>query len=168
MVSFLKSCVSLALPNSTVYLSTNWLCQFCGAVCGRLLVILSLSCETRYRSHVASVIWLWPSSVRNTSSIKSSPHFGQMMSFSKMGCIPSSDREISPTSQSNSRRHFLHSKLIVILLWCSSFQCCFPFSLFWAPDLGLLTSYGAINSRFSPYFWITFLRSSSLFSGGTL
>lgn len=134
MVSFLKSCVSLALSNSTVYLSINWLRLFCGAVCGRLLVILSLSCETRYRSHVASVIRLWPSSVRNTSSIKSSPYFRQMMSFSKMGCIPPSDRESSLTSQSNSRRHFLHSKLIVILLWCSFFQYRFPFPLFQAPD----------------------------------
>ena len=131
------------------------------------LVNLFLSCGACYRSHVASVIWLWPSSVRNTSFIESFPHLGQLMSFSKTGRIPSSEREISPTSQSNSRRHFLHSKLISILLWCSSIQFRFLFPLL--PGLGLDSSTlsPAINSRSGPYCWMTFLRSSSLFLGGT-
>jgi len=106
--------------------NTQFLLKFACGLCRRCcsLVNLFLSYGACYISHVASVIWLWPSSVRNTSSIESFLHLGQMMSFSKTGRIPSSEREISPTSQSNSRRHFftfeVNLHIAVVLLYSIS------------------------------------------------
>ena len=78
--------------------------------------LAAILCITFYSPIVAAVICVWPSSVRSTSSIVSFPHLGQTMSFPKVGRIPLSSIPIWPTSQSNSCRHFLHSKLIVIVL----------------------------------------------------
>ncbi len=110
--------ITISLPKTAV-----GLCRRCCS-----LVNLSLSCGAFHRCHVASVIWLWPSSVRNTSSDESFPHLGQMMSFSKTGCILSSEREISPILQLNSRQHFLHSKLIFIFTAAFLFSRLLPFS----------------------------------------
>jgi hypothetical protein len=53
----------------------------------RILFLLSFFADERYMPHVASVIWLCPSSVRSRSSIESLPHVGQTMLFSKVGRI---------------------------------------------------------------------------------
>ena len=63
---------------------------------------------------MAYVNWLWPSSVKSTSSMVLFPQRGQMIGFSKSGRIVCSLIPIFPISQSNSFRHFLHSKLIFI------------------------------------------------------
>lgn len=75
-----------------------------------------------YKFNVTSVIWLCPSSERNTSPIINFPQIGQTMSFPKTGYIESSGNDIFPTSQSNSLWHFLHSKLIIITLSLSLFD----------------------------------------------
>jgi len=74
-----------------------------------------LSNQPTGKSKVASVSWLCPNSVNNTSSIVSSPHLGQNMLCSNCGLSEFSFTVIVPTSQSKMFLHFLHSKLISIL-----------------------------------------------------